>query len=85
MPLTLVIRGDMITNKRKEDPMLTSQDVADALQTDVKTARRFLRAVLPHTNDHQRWEVPEEDLDMLKLLFLVRRLGRDDMLKLLIK
>lgn len=64
--------------------MLTSKQVAEELHTDERTARRFLRTVMPH-QEHQRWEVPEESLDMIKLLWLVRQMGRDDMLKLIVR
>lgn len=62
--------------------MLSTHDVAQALQTDDKTTRRFLRTVFPH-EDNQRWQIPEEDLDMIKLLYLVKRLGKEDMLRLM--
>lgn len=64
--------------------MLDIHQVAEALQTDDKTARRFLRTVLPHEG-HQRWQVPEEDLDMIKLLYVLRRLGKEDILRLMKK
>lgn len=64
--------------------MLTSHQIAEQLDTDDRTARRFLRTVLPHDRK-QKWKIPEEDLDLIKLLWLLRRLGREDMLKLLTK
>jgi len=64
--------------------MLTTKDVARELHTDQKTARRFLRSILPR-HQGRRWEVPEESLDTIKLLFLLKRLGKEDMLKLLVK
>lgn len=64
--------------------MLTSHQVAEILQTDDKTARRFLRTVLPHDR-RQRWQIKEEDLDMIRLLWLVKRLGHEDLLRLLTK
>lgn len=64
--------------------MLTSKQVAEELHTDDRTTRRFLRTIFPH-QPHQRWEVPDESLDMIKLLWLLRQMGRDDMLKLLVK
>lgn len=63
---------------------LTTHEIAEALSTDDKSARRFLRTVFPH-QDHARWEVKESDLDMLKLLYLCRRMGKEDMLRLFSK
>lgn len=64
--------------------MLSTHQVAEELKTDDKTTRRFLRSIFPHP-EHQRWQIPEESLDMIKLLWLMRHLGKEDMLKLLAK
>lgn len=51
------------------------KDLADELEIDQKTARRFLRTVMPSHERGGRWEIDERDLPRLKLLFLVKEVG----------
>lgn len=53
------------------------KDLADELEVDQKTARRFLRTVMPDHERGGRWEIDEKDLPRLKLLFLVKEVGLD--------
>lgn len=62
---------------------LNIREVAEALETDPRTARRFLRDVAPGHERGKRWEVKPEDIPELKLLFDVRVLGLKNALEVL--
>lgn len=54
---------------------LDIEQVAAELETDPRTARRFLRDVVPGHDYRHKWEIKVGDMPELKLLFLVRELG----------
>lgn len=54
---------------------LNIEQVAQELETDAKTARRFLRSVVPQHDPNHRWQIKAEDIEELKLLFAVREVG----------
>lgn len=54
---------------------LNIDQVAAELETDPRTARRFLRDVVPGHDYRHKWEIKVGDMPELKLLFLVRELG----------
>lgn len=64
--------------------MLSTHDVALALQTDEKTTRRFLRTILPH-QEGQRWQIEEDELERIRLLWVIKKLGKDHQLDLFIR
>lgn len=54
---------------------LDIDQVAEALETDPRTARRFLRSVSPEHDYRHKWLINEDDMEMLRLLFIVREVG----------
>lgn len=54
------------------------KDLADELEIDQKTARRFLRSVVPEHEKGDRWEIDDADLMRLKLIFIVKEVGLPD-------
>jgi hypothetical protein len=56
---------------------LTTHDVASELGIDDKTARRFLRSVVPDHEASHKWALQETEMPKLKLLYLVQKLGTE--------
>lgn len=54
---------------------LNIDQVAEALETDARTARRFLRSTVPDHDPRHKWAIKVEDIPELKLLFAVREVG----------
>ena len=54
------------------------KDLAEELEIDQKTARRFLRSVVPDHEKGGRWEIDDTDLMRLKLIYMVKEVGLED-------
>lgn len=54
---------------------VTVRELAKELEADPQTTRKFLRSVIRKHPKGNRWEIDENDIPRIKLLYEVKRVG----------